>query len=136
MKKRINDKIDEIGNYLGELGAILPRDFKEYMNNFEKRAACERYFERIIEAVVDLAFLIIRLEGFEIPAEDKEAFNILSRKKIISEKLAEKFKDAKGMRNLIAHEYGGVDDEIVFHSIAEELEKDVNEFISTIKKLE
>jgi uncharacterized protein YutE (UPF0331/DUF86 family) len=37
-------------------------------------------------------------------------------------------------RNILAHEYGEVDDEIVFNSIKDELEKDVKGFIKSIKK--
>ncbi|MBW2995234.1 DUF86 domain-containing protein, partial [Candidatus Woesearchaeota archaeon] len=88
---------------------------------------------KIIEAVVDLAFLIIKDKGLKIPEEDKEAFDILSSENVISKELAEKLKDAKGMRNIIAHEYGKIDDEIVFHSITEELEKDITDFISYVK---
>ena len=114
---RIKDKIEEIEAYLTELSEITPKDFEEYFGDSKTKAACERYFEKIIEAVIDLAFLIIRDKDLKIPEEDKEAFDVLSEKGIIPEKLAEKLKDAKGMRNLIAHEYGSIDDEIVFHSI-------------------
>ena len=38
------------------------------------------------------------------------------------------------MRNILAHEYGEVDDEIVFNAVTEELEKDAIEFIKNIKK--
>lgn len=130
---RIKDKIAEIENYLVELSDIMPKTLEEYREN-KTKAACERYFEKIIEAVVDLAFLIIKDRKLKIPEEDKEAFDILAEEKIISVQLAEKLKDAKGMRNIIAHEYGSIDDEIVFHSITEELEKDAREFIREIKK--
>jgi len=129
---RIKDKIKEIEDYLYELAEVMPQSFEQY-KEIKTRAACERYFEKIVEAVVDLAFLIIKDKGFRIPEEDKEAFDILSREKVISEELAEKFKDAKGMRNIIAHEYGSVDDEIVFHAITEDIKKDVKEFIKSIK---
>lgn len=129
---RINDKIKEIENYLSELIEITPENFQEYMHDFKTKAACERYFEKIIETVIDLAFLIIKDKRFELPEEDKETFDILAKEKIISKKLAEKLKDAKGMRNIIAHKYGKIDDEIVFESITEELEKDVKEFIKKI----
>lgn len=131
---RVKDKTEEIENYLSELAEIMPKGFPEYRET-KTKAACERYFEKIIEAVTDLAFLIIKDKGFKIPEEDKEAFDILSEEGIISKELAEKFRDAKGMRNIIAHEYGSIDDEIVFHSITEELEKDVKEFINMTKKL-
>ena len=129
---RLKDKIREIESYASELSEIMPQSFEQY-KEIKTKAACERYFEKIVEAVIDLAFLIIKDKGFKIPEEDKEAFDILSKEKIISEELAEKFKDAKGMRNIIAHEYGSIDDEIIFHSITEEIEKDVKEFVRAVK---
>jgi len=131
---RIKDKLEEIEKYLSEITEIMPDNFKEYRDDFKTKAACERYFERIIEAVVDLAFLIIKDKGLKIPEEDKEAFDILAKEDIISRELAERLKDAKGMRNIIAHEYGKIDDELVFRSITEELEKDVNKLIKDIEK--
>lgn len=130
---RIKDKIKEIKGYLSELSEIMPGNFEEY-KEIKNKAACERYFEKIIEAVIDLSFLMIKDKNLRIPEEDKEAFDILAKEKIISFELAERFKDAKGMRNIIAHEYGSVDEEIVFHSVTEELEKDVKEFIEKIKR--
>jgi len=131
---RVNDKIKEIEDYLSELTEIMPRSFKDYKTDLKTKAACERYFEKIIEAVVDLCFLMIKDKGYSTPEEDKEAFDILAAENIISQELAEKLKDAKGMRNIIAHEYGTIDDELVFHSITEELEKDSEEFIKNIKE--
>lgn len=120
---RINDKIKEIEIYLNELLEVMPRTFDEY-KELKTKAACERYFEKIVEAVVDLAFLIIKQRRLKVPEEDKEVFDILLDENVISKELCERLKDAKGMRNLIAHEYGKIDDEIVFNSIVEELKKD------------
>jgi uncharacterized protein YutE (UPF0331/DUF86 family) len=128
---RVNDKIGEIEQNISELEEIMPSDIKEYNLDFKTRAACERYFERIIESVVDVAFLIIKDKGYKIPEEDKEAFDILAQEKIISSGLSKKLM-AKGMRNILAHEYGKVDDEIIFNSITEELVNDVREFIRCI----
>ena len=132
---RIKDKIKEIEGYLAELNEIAPAEFQDYINDIKTKAACERYFEKIIEAVVDLAFLIIKDKGFKVPEEDKEAFDILVHEEVISKLLAIKLKDAKGMRNIIAHEYGKIDDKIVFESITENLEKDVQDFIRSITKV-
>ena len=132
---RIKDKIKEIESYLAELSDIVPESFHDYVKDKKAKAACERYFEKIIESVVDLAFLLIKERGLKTPEEDKEAFDILAGSKIIPGTLATKLKDAKGMRNIIAHEYGRVDDKIVFEAITEELEKDVREFIKNIKEM-
>jgi len=131
---RINDKIDEINEYLRELDEIVPASLDEYKSSNLTRAACERYAEKIIEAVTDLAFLAIKTKKFEIPEYDTDAFNILLENKIIDSSLAEKLKDAKRMKNIISHLYGKVDDEIVFEAITENLKKDVKEFIDSVRK--
>jgi len=43
-------------------------------------------------------------------------------------------KQAKGMRNIIAHEYGTIDDEIVFETITREIIKDTREFLNELDK--
>ena len=132
--ERIKDKIDEIEAYLGELSSFSPESIEEYISNPEKKAACERYFERIVEAAVDIAFLIIKEKNMKIPEEDKQAFDILGENCIIELGLANRLKDAKGMRNILAHEYGKIDDGIVFHSVTEELQKDMEEFVKSVKE--
>jgi len=117
--KRVDEKIKEISNWMEELGEIAPSNFEEYGSNKEKKAACERYVEKIIEAVTDV---------------DNDAFIVLKENKLISEDLANKLKGAKGMRNILAHQYGEVNDQIVFEAITENLEDDVNDFIKSIKK--
>jgi len=130
---RVDDKIMEIEKYLQELSEIVPGDFEEYRENLEKKAACERYFQKIIEAAIDLTFLVIKENKLKTPEENKEALDILSSKEIISNKLSEKLKDTIGMRNFIIHQYEKLNDEIVFEALTEQLERDIKEFISSIK---
>ncbi|MCX6707562.1 MAG: DUF86 domain-containing protein [Candidatus Woesearchaeota archaeon] len=135
MSMRIQDKTKEIEKYLAEFSGIIPSDIEEYKKSIKTKAACERYFEKIAEAITDLAFLIIKDKELRQPEDDKQSFDVLAEENIIQKSLAEKLKDLKGMRNIIAHGYGKIDDEIVFHSITEEMEKDVNEFILEIRKI-
>ena len=107
---RIKEKIEEIEEYLIELSDMVPIGFEEYIKDIKTKAACERYFEKIIGAVVDLAFLIIKEKHLRLPEEDREAFEILAEEKIINKELSTRLQEAKGMRNIPAHEYGVVDD--------------------------
>lgn len=132
---RIEDKIEDIKEFLEQLGQIAPGTLREYKSKIEKRAACERFAEKIIEAITDLAFLAIKIKKLQIPADDIDAFNILSENKIIPESLAEKLRNAKGMRNILAHQYGKTDDEIVFNAIKEELGRDAGEFVKKIRQV-
>lgn len=135
MKGRISDKISEIEKFLEELESSLPANFEEYKRDYKIRAISERYFEKIIKAVIDLAFMIVKEKNLKQLEYEKQVFDILRDEKIISEVLATRLKDAKGMRNIIAHEYGKIDDELVFESITKEIIRDANEFIDLIKKL-
>jgi len=135
MKNRINDKVIELEKFIEELESSLPESLEEYKNDFKIIAIGERYFEKIIEAIIDVTFLIIKERNFATPEEDKEALDILVREGIISKELAEKLKDAKGMRNIIAHEYGEIDDELVFSSLKDELIIDAQEFIKQINNI-
>lgn len=134
MKDIINDKIRQIDNFIEELYPSIPETFEEYEKDFKTRAICERYLEKIIEALVDLAFLVIKDKKIRIPKEDGQAFIILAENNIIGKELALKLRDAKGMRNIIAHEYGEIDDSQVFNSVKHELIDDANEFIKSIEK--
>lgn len=131
---RITEKVKEVEQCLRELSTFLPDDFSDYEDNIEKKAACERYFEKIVEALVDLAFLIIKHESWIIPEEDTRAFDLLRQEKIISEELAQRLKEAKGMRNILVHEYGIVDDQLVFEAVTVEIEQDAEAFLQAVKK--
>lgn len=131
---RINDKINEIEKYLEELSNIVPESFDDYLKDNKSKAACERYAEKIIEAVVDLAFLFIKFKKFKMPEDDEGTFDILKEENIIDTNLSKKLKEAKGMRNILAHEYGEVDNSIVYNAVKDELPNDVEGFIKTIRE--
>lgn len=132
MIEKINDKLKEIEEYLEELESFLPSTFEQYEQNLEKKAACERYFEKLVEAAVDLAFLILKEEGLSVSEEDEDAFDLLVKERIINAELATKLKEAKGMRNILAHEYGIVDDTIVYTAVTEEIIQDLEQFLERI----
>lgn len=69
------------------------------------------------------------------PEQEKEVFEILAENEVISFELSKRLQNAKGMRNIIAHEYGRIDNELVFHSLVEELIPDVYEFTNLISNL-
>ncbi len=135
LMNRIDDQIEELEGYLEEFQNIEVPDIEEYKKNFEIKAVCERYFEKIIEPIIAIAFLIIRMKKFTSPESEEHAFTILSNNKIISEEFAKRLKDAKDMRNRIIHNYITVDDSIVYHAVTEEIIKDAEDFLEAVKKV-
>lgn len=126
---RRDDKIVEIEKYLDRLEEFLPSSFDEYMNDEKTKAACERYFEKIVEAAIDLVFIIIKEGGFRSPETDRDALDVLCENNIISFNLAGKLSDAKSMRNIVIHEYGDIDDKLVFDAMKNELIVDIKNFL-------
>ncbi len=130
---RIKDKEEEIQKQLEELESILPSSYKEYERSIEKKAACERYFEKVVESLIELGYLILKKERFSIP-EDNRIFYALFEKNVISESLMHRLSNAKGMRNILSHKYGEVNDELVYESITEELIRDSEDFLNSIEE--
>ena len=130
---KIHEKISAVEGYITSIIENLPENVEKYKSDDIIRRASERYFEMIIEGLIDIAFMFISKKKFRIPEDDIDAFRILKEKKIINESLYKRLKLAKGMRNFIVHQYGKIDDELVYEAIRDDLEKDAKEFLKRIK---
>lgn len=128
---RIADQIELIEKYVEELNSFLPSSFAEYQDLVTK-AACERYIERLVESTTDLAFIFVKAQKWKFPQDDFDVFTILHEKKLISKGLSDNLKAAKGMRNIIAHQYATIDDEVVFEALSHHLIVDVKKLVSAI----
>lgn len=131
---RLKDKIEQCRQLITELRQITPKTFGEY-SDIKTRAACEHYAERIVEAVAVIAIAIVRTRKLGIPQDEADAYAILVEGNVISRGLSQKLSKAKGMRNIIVHDYVKVDDELVYRAIKKELPKDAEEFLKAAKKV-
>ena len=114
--EKILSKIDQINQYLEEIGEIKPLDFEEYKLSLEKRRSCERLFQITIENVMDVYNILVSNLKLGIPEDEDAVFEKLNKKKIISNKMIDLLKNMKGFRNILVHKYGEVDDELVFEN--------------------
>lgn len=119
-RDRVLARIDELAALLRELRSIAPARFDEYLQ-VEKRRACERLLEIAVQAVVDVCALLVSGLRLGIPAEEDDLFEKLARHGAISSPMAETLRHMKGLRNLLAHEYGRINDLIVFETIRDRL---------------
>ena len=122
-RERLLAKMDDLGGYLKELQEILPASFEEY-KKIEKRRACERLLQVSIECVIDICGLIVIGLRLGLPAEEDDLFEKLEQEGIITSSRKESLKKMKGFRNILVHEYGHVDDMIVY----EVLQNNLNDF--------
>lgn len=69
------------------------------------------------QEAVDVAFHICTDEGWGVPASYADAFSILSDHRVIDADLADELRRVVAVRNRIAHLYGTVDVERVWHEV-------------------
>lgn len=122
-RERLLAKIDILDRYLKELREILPGSFEEY-KKIEKRRACERLLQVSIECIIDICGLIVIGLRLGLPAEEDDLFEKLEQAGMITSSRKESLKQMKGFRNILVHEYGHVDDRIVY----EILQNHLNDF--------
>ena len=131
-RERILVKLAELESYLKELQAIAPESFAEFQR-VEKKRACERLLQISVEAVIDVCHLFVTGLRLGLPAEEDDIFEKLERANIISSGLKETLKEMKGFRNILVHEYGEVDDHIVYEAVKHRL-GDFDRFREEINK--
>ncbi|MEO0071247.1 MAG: DUF86 domain-containing protein [candidate division WOR-3 bacterium] len=101
------------------------------MKDEDLQAAVERRLQLAPQICIDITnYLLARLR-LELPEEEENLFLNLAKAKIISWELAEKMKGLVRFRNILVHEYLGVDPELVHKDLKENL-IDFRRFIAEI----
>ena len=131
--ERILAKMDELDGYLGEFRQIMPASFAQF-KKIEKKRACERLLQVSIECVIDVCALIVSGLRLGLPSEQDDLFERLEEAGVISSDMKEALKKMKGFRNLLVHEYGRIDDEIVYDMVRNRL-SDFTDFKKEIIKV-
>lgn len=120
-KERILVYIDRLDRYLNELEDIMPGNYETYQK-IEKKRACERLLQVSIESVLDICAQVVIELRLGLPSEEDDIFEKLEQAKIISSATKETLKRMKGFRNILVHEYGHIDDRLVFDVLKNNME--------------
>lgn len=120
-RDRILAKLDELHGYLGELRQIVPESYARYVESVEKRRACERLLQIAIECVIDICALFVSGLRLGLPAEEDDLIDKVEKAGLISSDVAKMLKRMRGFRNILVHEYGRVDNALVFEMATQHL---------------
>ena len=115
-RERILAKIDELDGYIRDLQTIAPRDLTTY-RQIEKKRACERLLQIAVECVIDICNLLVSGLRLGLPAEEDDLFEKLAQAGLLSLRMKETVRRMKGFRNILVHEYGAVNDTIVYQAV-------------------
>lgn len=105
---------------------------EEFKNNFSIQLQVERAFEVVNQIIIDICTHIVSTFS-ETPENYANCFEILQRKNIIEETLSKNIIRSVRMRNLIVHQYTGIDYAILFSSLTK-LQDDFSDFKTQILK--
>lgn len=130
----IENKISATQKYLRILDEFQKYSRQEIEDNVSIRGATERYLYLVAQASIDLAEAIIAYRNFRKPSTLNEAFYILNEEKVIDLGLTKQLVSMAGFRNIIAHDYGKIDYDIVYDVLHNRL-ADVEKFLNIIKEI-
>ncbi len=80
-----------------------------FLNDPDMQDIVLHNLQNTIQGCIDIASHIISDEGWEIPGTFGAMFDLLARKSVIDNDMAEDMWRAAGLRNLIVHEYAELD---------------------------
>ncbi len=120
-RDRIAVRLDDLRGYLAELRPIAPDTLEGYRSNPEKRRACERLLQICIESVLDVCALLVTGFRLGVPGEEDDILRKIAEAGILPDDVVTSMRTMRAFRNLLVHEYGRVNDEIVFRVVRENL---------------
>jgi uncharacterized protein YutE (UPF0331/DUF86 family) len=116
-----------------ELQAVSMSEYTSDENQ-DLRDAVERKFEKLTEAVLDIAGELLKEEGVPVPERRKRRLSELEAEGIIEPALADRLRDSVGFRDVLSHTYGPVvNDEIVYEAMQNSLDRYV-EFLVAVDR--
>ncbi len=133
-RKQILDKfqnLDEYVGYLKQLAKETQDKKEEFLSNFQLFGLTERYLQLAIQTLIDIVQLVIIEQNLRRPENNQEAISLLYNEKVISEHIASRLDGIVGFRNILVHEYGKIDREMVF----EYLQRKTNDFVDFKKEV-
>jgi uncharacterized protein YutE (UPF0331/DUF86 family) len=102
--------LDLYQKQIGEFSGITVQDCRE---DWKSQRIVERTLQMMIETCVDIANHIVSDRGMRTPTSYSDTFKVLLENGIIDRKLFDIMEKMAKFRNVVVHQYEGVDAEIV-----------------------
>lgn len=110
---------------------LLPASADDFLANRTEAEALILNLFLALQECSDRALHLVADLGLGVPGEPRAAFEALSRAGLLPAPLARKLGAAVGLRNRIAHEYGGLDLVKVYAAARDDL-GDLDEYADTV----
>jgi uncharacterized protein YutE (UPF0331/DUF86 family) len=130
-KRVLSSKTDAARRHVARIVEKRQVGLPVFLEDLDRQESILFNFQMAIQSCIDIASHVVAEEELGIAGSTNELFYLLEENGIIPTALAERMVQAVGFRNLIVHEYGRVNLEIVYRAARENLD-DLLEFMQVI----
>ena len=123
--------VDFIKNNLEKLNIMRKYNKEEFFSNFEHIYASEHLIQTTIQALTDTAGFIIASRKFRAPKNSVDIIEILYENKLLDLDQRNLFQKIIRFRNIVVHLYNGVNENMVFELLQNNL-KDLEELFRVL----
>ena len=127
----VRAKISGIENNLQRLKEKQKISLQELRDSADLQDIILHNLQLAVQGCIDRAGHIISDAGWSVPGTLAGLFDVLAAHKVFSAGLKDKLKKMAGFRNIIVHEYGSVDLDLV-HRILKKDMKDIYLFLKAV----
>lgn len=113
----IERRLDELSERLGRLRPLVERKRADFEQDPYLRDIAERNLEVAVQCCIDICHRIIALENARKPSDYYEAFLIMGELGILPPDFARQLAPLAGFRNILIHEYLGIDWDEVYGNL-------------------
>jgi uncharacterized protein YutE (UPF0331/DUF86 family) len=124
-------KMNTLSRHLSRIRQKREVELKDFLSDLDRQESVLFNLHMAIHVCIDLAAHVVSEEELGVAGSTNELFYLIQEKGLLSADLTEKMVRAVGFRNLLVHEYGRLDLEIVYRAAGENLE-DLAEFARVI----
>lgn len=125
-------KLRELEKYLLELERLRRMPLQEMRGSLQKAWSVEHGLQLAIQCVIDVGNHILAAIGENRINEYADIIDRLGERKILPVRFAKRIRDMAGFRNILVHEYVGIDLKRVYHILQNRL-GDFEKFIRYIR---
>ncbi|HSV84940.1 MAG TPA: DUF86 domain-containing protein [Levilinea sp.] len=113
----IEKRLDELNERLARLETLRQSERRVFDADPYLRDIVERNLEVSIQCCIDICHRIIVTENSRKPSSYYEGFLILAEMAILDAEFARRFAPMAGLRNILVHEYLGINWDYVYQSL-------------------
>ena len=130
---KITQKLREIEESLNLIQEALPADVEEFKALKLVKDGIYKRLEFCIQNLIDIFSVVYSQKKLGVPSTLDDIFEGLEKEKVFPQRIITLVREMKGLRNILIHKYGKIDDTLL-HELFIERWDDFEEVIKAVEE--